>query len=508
MRRLSTAEKIRIQELGEQGVAPKQIVSVIRCEFGNNSSTNRDISNVLHSAKMAYLGGRSPMEALIDLISIPDYESHFRIVDDVIVGVYFMHKDSVGLCKAYGTVFLMDCTYKTNKFQMPLLNIVGIASTYQTFNAGFVFLNEENEESYTWALEKFSRVISPAIICTDRELALMNSVSVVFPNCKNILCIWHINKNVLANCKKYFNVEESWNLFISEWNSLVQSVSLEDYERKLTQFEQTYYATYPAIREYMHKTWMPHKEKFIHCFINIFPHFGSSSTSRVEGNHHVIKSYVRLEKLNLLMVFNRLTHMLTNQKLELNAEMERQKLISSHHLRDNIFKELHYHVSLFALEKMYEQLILLEGESNESVCTGLFTKTWGLPCKHTILRCVEVEKPISLSTIHNQWLLDPNPLSSNESLSHEDISMSPRARFMEDMGRQLYTSNDKANSILIRLNHVIDTPHVVLQGPNTVTKKRGRPAGVKNKTSMTRDRSLFEYAQGRKCRTCGNPGHN
>ena len=244
------------------------------------------------------------------------------------------------------------------------------------------------------------------------------------------------------------------------------------------------------------------------CFINMFSHLRSSSTSRVEGNHHVIKSYVSLGKLNLLMVFNRLTHMLTNQKLELNAEMERQKLIISHHLRDDIFKDLHYKVSLFALEKVYEQLKYLEGEGIDSVCTGIFTKTWGLPCKHTLLEYVQFQKPILLSDIHSQWLLDPNPLQTNESISDEDITMSPRTRFMEDMERVLYGNNDRSNSMMIRLNHVIDTPHIVLQGPNTVIKKRGRPAGAKNKTSMTRDRSLFEYAQKRKCRTCGNSGHN
>ncbi len=40
------------------------------------------------------------------------------------------------------------------------------------------------------------------------------------------------------------------------------------------------------------QTWLPHTEKFMACFVDEFPHFGSASTSRVEGNHHVIKSYV------------------------------------------------------------------------------------------------------------------------------------------------------------------------------------------------------------------------
>ena len=34
----------------------------------------------------------------------------------------------------------MDCTYKTNRFGMPLLNIVGIMATYRGFNTGFTFI--------------------------------------------------------------------------------------------------------------------------------------------------------------------------------------------------------------------------------------------------------------------------------------------------------------------------------------------------------------------------------
>lgn len=96
----------------------------------------------------------------------------------------------------------MDCTYKTNRLAMPLLNIVGITSTYQSFNAGFALLPDEQESSYIWALRQFSFVVSPSAIATDRELALMNAIMNVFPECVNLICIWHINKNVLANCKQ------------------------------------------------------------------------------------------------------------------------------------------------------------------------------------------------------------------------------------------------------------------------------------------------------------------
>jgi len=35
----------------------------------------------------------------------------------------------------------------------------------------------------------------------DRYLELMNAVKNVFPECTNLLCRFHINKNVKAKCK-------------------------------------------------------------------------------------------------------------------------------------------------------------------------------------------------------------------------------------------------------------------------------------------------------------------
>ncbi|KAH9274813.1 hypothetical protein BASA83_002522 [Batrachochytrium salamandrivorans] len=60
-------------------------------------------------------------------------------------GLFFCHGKSAELARRFNIVFIMDCTYKTNRFGMPLLNIVGITATYNTFNAGFAFICNETE---------------------------------------------------------------------------------------------------------------------------------------------------------------------------------------------------------------------------------------------------------------------------------------------------------------------------------------------------------------------------
>jgi hypothetical protein len=175
--RLSELEKAKVRTFGGQGLAPKDILCILRKEFANIHSTAKEIYNELVVARTEELKGRRPIKALVELISYSDYFSKVRLVEGVVDCVFFMHQSSINMCQTFGTVFLLDCTYKTNKFDMPLLNMVGITSTYVTFNASFAFLHAKNEEAYTWVLEQFSEVMTPKVLCTDQKLTLMNGIA-------------------------------------------------------------------------------------------------------------------------------------------------------------------------------------------------------------------------------------------------------------------------------------------------------------------------------------------
>ncbi|KAL3531568.1 hypothetical protein ACH5RR_010890 [Cinchona calisaya] len=116
----------------------------------------------------------------------------------------------------------MNCTYKTNRYKMPLLEIIRITSFNTSFYSCFAFLREEGDEDYEWVLDAFRKILGqdsqPSVIVTDRELALMKAIKVVFPKASNVLCVWHIQKNILANCKAHFKHKDA---FFADWNSLV-----------------------------------------------------------------------------------------------------------------------------------------------------------------------------------------------------------------------------------------------------------------------------------------------
>ena len=57
-----------------------------------------------------------------------------------------------------------------------------------------------------WALQRFWGVFMkvdafPVVIVIDKDLSLMNAVKTIFPDAMNLLCRFHIDKNVKAKCK-------------------------------------------------------------------------------------------------------------------------------------------------------------------------------------------------------------------------------------------------------------------------------------------------------------------
>lgn len=94
---------------------------------------------------------------------------------EVVTNLYWAHPTSLDLLHAFSYVLLMDCTYKTNKYHMPLLEIVRLTSTNMTFSMVFVFLQHERKKNFNWALDVLRGIMDdnvlPHIIVIDKDLA-------------------------------------------------------------------------------------------------------------------------------------------------------------------------------------------------------------------------------------------------------------------------------------------------------------------------------------------------
>lgn len=74
--------------------------------------------------------------------------------------ILFAHPGSLHYLQAYSELLLLDYTYKTNKYQMPLLNMIGVDACRRSFSIAFAFLSVEQEDDYARALERRKMIVS------------------------------------------------------------------------------------------------------------------------------------------------------------------------------------------------------------------------------------------------------------------------------------------------------------------------------------------------------------
>ncbi|KAL7164274.1 hypothetical protein ACSBR2_040228 [Camellia fascicularis] len=139
----------------------------------------------------------------------------------------------------------------------------------------------ERTDNYVWALSILRGLmddnIFPEVIVTDRELALMSVIDVVFLSSKHLLCRCHINKNVLAKCKKMFKSKDTWEKFTSSWNLLIFSSSEDKYHEHLSTLHKEFSAYLDALDYVTQTSLKQYKEKFVESWTNSCMHYGNAN---------------------------------------------------------------------------------------------------------------------------------------------------------------------------------------------------------------------------------------
>jgi hypothetical protein len=203
-RRRTPAQKETIRS--QSHITPKDIMTTLKQDDPETLISNQDIRNERHAARVTGLNGRTAIEALLDdLSSSPEWIYDVRYdIDNHIEYLFFMHEKQRELLLANPDILLMDCTYRTNRYRLPLLHMVGCTNLETFFSAGFCFLRQETEQDYYWAVSTFlhrSGAPKPCVFISDQEEALRSAVHQLLPSVPRLLCVWHINKNVLTKAQ-------------------------------------------------------------------------------------------------------------------------------------------------------------------------------------------------------------------------------------------------------------------------------------------------------------------
>nr|GEU53484.1 hypothetical protein [Tanacetum cinerariifolium] len=68
------------------------------------------------------------------------YDFSTNDVTNELKALFFVHPTSFKIWRAFPHVLMIDATYKTNKYNMPFIEIVGVTSTGKTFCIAFAFI--------------------------------------------------------------------------------------------------------------------------------------------------------------------------------------------------------------------------------------------------------------------------------------------------------------------------------------------------------------------------------
>ena len=74
------------------------------------------------------------------------------------------------------------------------------------------------------------------MVC-DRDIALMNVIRIMFLEAYNLLCRFHIDKNVKAKCKMLVHPREAWDQVMQVWGSVMDCDIVETFEDRVNVFQ-------------------------------------------------------------------------------------------------------------------------------------------------------------------------------------------------------------------------------------------------------------------------------
>lgn len=137
------------------GVKASKSLEALKVRFKNNLSNISQLYRTRNSIRKAKRGSMTEMQQLMTLIQANHYLCWTRRLKgtDIVEEIMWSHPDSIKLLRMFPTVLIMDCTFKTNKYALPLLEIVGVTSTELTFPVAFAYLSHERYDDYTWVLQ-------------------------------------------------------------------------------------------------------------------------------------------------------------------------------------------------------------------------------------------------------------------------------------------------------------------------------------------------------------------
>ena len=110
-------------DMNKSMVKSGNILRTLKENNEDNMTTIKQVYNARYSYKRLVRGPRTELQQLMMLLDRDNYLhwSTCHESSNIVSDIFWTHPDVVKLLNAFNIVLLMDTTYKTNKYRLPLL---------------------------------------------------------------------------------------------------------------------------------------------------------------------------------------------------------------------------------------------------------------------------------------------------------------------------------------------------------------------------------------------------
>ncbi|CAG8785275.1 20047_t:CDS:2, partial [Dentiscutata erythropus] len=213
----SKKQKELVYIMLKSGASTQSIADAIYWKQG--TVYTKDIINERDQIKNALNEGTN-RDTTVHLLQMLD-ECHYIVChvltkDGHLLTLFFTHNESAHQVAIYPEVLMVDATYKTNLYKLPLINAIAL------------FLLTLKETIY----DIFS--CSSEVVVSNRALALRKAAAKIFPEAKKMVCIWHmLVQNLRTACRKFFDSDE-------DYNELLLSIQKVAYAEEMNEVEKAF----------------------------------------------------------------------------------------------------------------------------------------------------------------------------------------------------------------------------------------------------------------------------
>jgi hypothetical protein len=401
-------------------------------------------------------------------------------------GVIYLSADMVHNLARNGTLLIMDTTFKTNRFNWPLLLVCGINEHHHTVLFAVALLRYQTTAMFAWALEQmrlacgdegWSRV---RCVATDGDKAMSAAIAVL-PSTRHLRCWYHIEQNMRHRFVTLGPLtSEDFDVFLRQWKDAASKE--EEVEFQVAQGE--LHSAYPALTDYLTEHIWPNGDAFLQCRTKSSTTLGVLSTQRVESFNSVLKTHFAVgSRTPLVNLFGILQYAAMKADRVTIAEMQRQDLVAAQHARTGAFADIVGVVlSRWAADKVREQYDFIHSFDHEPDAPCKPTKVWSttaatrrerevfvdqctmkcscgfpitylLPCRHVLyLNLVIHRRPFIVEQVGQRWLRSfmpsvnyaPNPLLAHvQQVPQPSPLISVRLPAKELTAQQRYTACER-----------------------------------------------------------------